>query len=87
MAVRFEYYVPDTPEEFIHLARVYGREAKVPAGGTDLMILIKRAEVSSKHAISAHRFPGRGRLHVNGSMDLGAGMAHRQWEGSGALHG
>ncbi len=44
----FEYLVPEKLEEISFLLGRYGKECRVLAGGTDLLIALKRGEVSPK---------------------------------------
>ena len=38
----FEYFAPKTPAETLELASRLGNKAKILAGGTDLLIMMKR---------------------------------------------
>lgn len=48
---RFEYFAPTTIDEACSLLRKYGAEAKVIAGGTDLLVDMKRRKSSPRYLI------------------------------------
>jgi carbon-monoxide dehydrogenase medium subunit len=51
----FKYLRPRTLEEALSLLRKHGPEARVIAGGTDLVIYMKRGDISPKVLISLNR--------------------------------
>ncbi len=85
MAVHFNYHSPETWDEAIALLYQYGADAKLLAGGTDLMILIERGLLSPTHVISLDRIPEWNSLTINGSVVLSAGTTYRQVERTPAL--
>jgi carbon-monoxide dehydrogenase medium subunit len=53
--VQFEYFEPETLEDAIELLSKYGREAKVLAGGTDLLVKMKQRVIEPKYIINIKR--------------------------------
>lgn len=53
----FEYFEPRTVEEAIQILSTYGAKAKVLAGGTDLLILMKREEISPQYIVNIKNIP------------------------------
>ncbi len=87
----FEYHAPGSVAEAIALAARFGDEARFLAGGTDLVIQMRRGRLVPRHLISLCRVPGLDRIAVDGSIALGARVTHRALERSpffqGALRG
>lgn len=48
----FEYFAPDTFQEAVQLLNQYGPDAKVIAGGTDLLVQMKKEVVSPRYLIN-----------------------------------
>jgi CO/xanthine dehydrogenase FAD-binding subunit len=55
---KFEYHEPSTLEEALHLLSELGGNAKVLAGGTDLLVRMKQKIDKPTHVISIARVPG-----------------------------
>jgi carbon-monoxide dehydrogenase medium subunit len=55
---KFEYHEPSTIEEALHLLSELGGNAKVLAGGTDLLVKMKQKIDRPSHVISVARIPG-----------------------------
>jgi len=53
----FEYHEPDSAQEAVDLLSRYGAGAAVIAGGTDLLISMKKRELNPAHLISIARIP------------------------------
>ncbi len=87
MTIHFNYHSPETWDEAIALLQQYGVEAKLLAGGTDLMIQIERGRLRPQHVISLDRIPGWNSLTINGSVTLGAGTTYRELERTPSLRG
>lgn len=87
MVVHFEYHAPDTIDEILTQLHEFGSDAKILAGGTDLMIQMERGAISPAHIISIDRIPHIDALTVNGTVTLGAGTTYRQLEKTPALYG
>ncbi len=87
----FEYHAPGSVAEAIALAARFGDDARFLAGGTDLVIQMRRGRLAPRHLVSLCRVPGLDRIAVDGSIALGAGVTHRALERSpfvrGALRG
>jgi aerobic carbon-monoxide dehydrogenase medium subunit len=79
----FEYVVPTSlPETFALLDR-YGEDARLIAGGTALVILMKQRLVRPTALISLGRLPGLDEVRSqDGSLELGALATHRAVETS-----
>ncbi|MGQ9630400.1 MAG: FAD binding domain-containing protein [bacterium] len=54
----FEYFAPISLPEAISLLEDYGLEAKVLAGGTDLIVWMKRGILTPSYVIDLKRIPG-----------------------------
>ena len=55
--VEFEYISPESLDEAIGLLRKYGSEARILAGGTDLLVDLKQRAREPKYIISLKRLP------------------------------
>lgn len=53
----FEYLEPKTVEEAVQLLAKYGDKAKVLAGGTDLLILMKKRQIIPKYVVYIKGIP------------------------------
>lgn len=53
----FEYHEPETIRQACQLLKEYGDQARIMAGGTDLVIKMKRGLVSPKHVIDIKKIP------------------------------
>ena len=51
----FQYFEPESLEEALQLLRTYGSEAKILAGGTDLLVKMKIRAVEPKYVINIKR--------------------------------
>lgn len=85
MTARFDYYTPQSWDEALSLLAQYGTDARLLAGGTDLMIQLERKLIAPKHVISMDRIPGWDALTVNGGVTINAGTTYRQLEKTPAL--
>jgi carbon-monoxide dehydrogenase medium subunit len=54
----FDYLAPKTVEEAIHLLSLHGREAKPIAGGTDIVVKMKRREEVPRYLLGLKNIPG-----------------------------
>jgi aerobic carbon-monoxide dehydrogenase medium subunit len=80
--IAFTYLEPvDVDEALAALAR-YGGEAKVIAGGTGLVNLIKQRLVQPTYLIGLRRLPGLGDVHYDSVLRIGALCTHRTIETS-----
>lgn len=74
---RFEYHEPTTLEEALKLLSELGGNAKVLAGGTDLLVRMKQKVDRPAHVISLARVPGLNEITPrNGhGISIGAGTS------------
>lgn len=54
----FEYFAPTSVEEAVALLGRYGREARVLAGGTDLLVRMKLGHWNPRYIVNIKRIPG-----------------------------
>jgi carbon-monoxide dehydrogenase medium subunit len=73
---RFEYHEPTTLEDALKLLHELGGNARVLAGGTDLLVKMKRKVDKPSHVISVARVPGMDQIIPrNGhAVTIGAGV-------------
>ena len=55
---RFEYHTPASIPEALKLLSAYGKDAKVLAGGTDLILAMKKRTITPSHMINLKTIPG-----------------------------
>jgi carbon-monoxide dehydrogenase medium subunit len=80
-----EYYEPKSVNEAVSLLAKHGAEAKVIAGGTDVMVDIKYKEEPGG-LINIKKIPGLGKIQENGgSLRIGALTTIRDLETSAIL--
>ena len=83
----FTFQTPDSLEAALALLRQHGDAAKVIAGGTALVLMMKQRLVVPDVLISLHRVRGADRAEVtNGTFRLGGLLTHRAAEVSPILH-
>jgi carbon-monoxide dehydrogenase medium subunit len=79
----FEYCVAGNMEEAFSLLAKHGRQARVIAGGTDLLVGIKTGKVQPDCLINIRPIEGMERLHESGNgLTVGAGCLFHQIESS-----
>lgn len=76
----FEYHEPASLAEAVELGARFGAEGRFLAGGTDLIIQMRRGKLSPRHVIDLQRVPGLDRIEANGDVRLGALVTHRAIE-------
>lgn len=82
----FSYHRPDTLDEALALLQEHGEDAKVMAGGTALVIMMKQRLVLPDVLISLDRLRGLDEVREdNGSIRLGGLLTHRSAETSPVL--
>ncbi len=71
---KFEYLAPRSVPEVCEFVAKYGREAKLLAGGTDLIIMMRRREVVPRYVIGLKNVPELDfiRSDPNGGLAIGA---------------
>lgn len=83
----FEYHEPASLAEAVELGARFGDDGSFLAGGTDLIIQMRRGKVAPRHVVSLHRVPGLDVIETNGRVRLGALVTHRAIEGCAAFQG
>jgi carbon-monoxide dehydrogenase medium subunit len=77
----FVYQTPGTLDEALTLLHNHGEDAKVLAGGTALIIMLKQRLVLPEVLISLHRLQGLDRIEAtDGTLRLGGLLTHRAVE-------
>lgn len=79
---KFDYLKPKTLEEALSLLNQYGEKAKLIAGGTDVIVMIKQKKMAPEVLISLQEVPGLNRMEYNGSLKIGPMVTHRAIEKS-----
>jgi len=81
--IRFEYLEPTTIEEAIVLLARHGEQARVLAGGTDLLIRMKARQWRPQYVVNIKGIPGlRGISQNGGGLSIGALTTVREVETS-----
>jgi len=78
----FDYLKPKTFEEALSLLAKYGEKAKLIAGGTDVIVMIKQKAIAPDVLISLQGIPGLDQMIYNGSLSIGPMVTHRAIEKS-----
>ena len=79
---KFDYFKPKTFDEALSLLAQYGGKAKVIAGGTDVIVMIKQKAMAPDVLISLQGIPGLDQIQYNGSLSIGSMVTHRAIEKS-----
>ncbi len=79
---KFDYVRPKTFEEALTLLSKYGEKAKLIAGGTDVIVMIKQKAIAPDVLVSLQGIPGLDRIQYNGSLSIGPMVTHRAIEKS-----
>jgi carbon-monoxide dehydrogenase medium subunit len=79
---KFDYFRPKTFEEALTLLAKHGEKAKLVAGGTDVVVMIKQKTIAPDILISLQGVPGLDRMSYNGSLSIGPMVTHRAIEKS-----
>jgi len=85
--VSFQYHEPSSLAEAVDLGARFGADGRFLAGGTDLIIQMRRGKVAPRQVLSLHRVPGLDAIEVNGSVRLGALVTHRAIERCASFQG
>jgi len=70
---KFEYLAPDTLEEAITILSQHDGEARPIAGGTDLLLNMKRREIIPQYLVGLKNIPGLDRIAVEDGQGLRIG--------------
>ena len=79
---KFDYVKPKTIEEALSLLARYGEKAKLIAGGTDVIVMIKQKTMAPDVLISLQGIPDLDQIKYNGSLSIGPMVTHRMIEKS-----
>jgi len=79
---KFDYLRPQTLEEALSLLNQHGKKAKLIAGGTDVIVMIKQRAMMPDVLISLRCIPGLDQIRYDGSLRIGAMVTHRDIEKS-----
>jgi len=81
----FFLYQPNSLEDACRLLRQYGEEARILAGGSELILLLKLGLASPRHIIDIKRIPNLDRVEFDSTgriLQIGALATHRAVERS-----
>lgn len=81
----FEYLKPATLKETVEILEHYGPQARVIAGGTDLMIQWKKKIVSPDYMVSLRNVSELNFISLGGGLTIGSATRHRSLELSAEL--
>jgi carbon-monoxide dehydrogenase medium subunit len=79
---KFDYLRPQTLEEALSLLNQHGKKAKLIAGGTDVIVLIKQKAMMPEVLISLRGIPGLDQIRYDGALKIGPMVTHRDIEKS-----
>ena len=81
------YYTPTSIDEAVRLLAEHGAEARVIAGGTDLMVELQRGERQARVLVDVSRIGGldRVRLEDDGLIHVGPAVTHNLAADSGLI--
>ncbi len=76
----FEYLKPASVNKALALLDLYGDQAKLIAGGTDVMVQWKKRIISPQVLISLRNLAELSFIKFGGGLEIGAGTTHRALE-------
>jgi carbon-monoxide dehydrogenase medium subunit len=76
----FDYRAPRSLDEALAILPEYGEDARVVAGGTALVTMMRQRLVQPRCLVSLRDVQGLGRIEANGGLRLGALVTHRDAE-------
>lgn len=82
---RFDYLIPKTMDELFSLLNQYGKKSTIIAGGTDVMVMIKKNEISPDVLISLTAIKGLDEIRFDGDLRIGSMVTHRMIEKSNLI--
>jgi len=68
----FDYHEPTSLAEAVDLGARFGERGRFLAGGTDLIIQMRRGRLAPQHVVSLRRVRGLDTIEANGAVKLGA---------------
>lgn len=81
----FEYFSPLSLEQASQILFEHNGEARILAGGTDLMIRMKRKQWTPRAVVSLNRIGGMQEIVLNGELRLGARVTLNQLDRSALI--
>ena len=70
---KFEYHEPKTVDEACYLLQTYGSEAKLLAGGTDLLVKFRNGVIAPQQVVNIKKIPGIQDVFLNaGGLHIAA---------------
>jgi carbon-monoxide dehydrogenase medium subunit len=82
-----KYFRPQTIHEALKILEQFDGKARIIAGGTDLLIQIRRKEIELKTLVDISRIPGLDEIKLeNGLIKIGALVTHSQVVQSPLIH-
>jgi len=79
---KFDYFKPKTLDEALTLFSKYGEKARLIAGGTDVIVMIKQKAMAPDVLISLQGISGLDQIKSNGTLSIGPMVTHRAIEKS-----
>jgi carbon-monoxide dehydrogenase medium subunit len=79
---KFDYLRPQTLGEALSLLNEHGKKAKLIAGGTDVIVMIKQKVMMPEVLISLLGIPGLDQIQYDGTLRVGPMVTHRAIEKS-----
>lgn len=79
---KFDYLRPKNLEEAFTLLNQYRERAKLIAGGTDVIVMIKQKKIAPEVLISLQEIHELKQIHYNGNLRIGPLVTHRMIEKS-----
>lgn len=78
---KFEYHQPGSVSEACTLLRNYGGEAKLLAGGTDLLVKFRKGMLQPQHVLDVKKIPGLDFIGFGpGGLEIGAAVTMYETE-------
>jgi carbon-monoxide dehydrogenase medium subunit len=78
----FDYREPEDLAEAMRLLTEYGDDARLLAGGTALVLMLRYRLLRPRLLVSLERIPGLRGIHGNGELEIGPMVTHREIEHS-----
>jgi len=78
----FDYFRPKTLVEALTLCSKYSEKAKLIAGGTDVIVMMKKKTMAPEVLVSLREISGLDQIRFNGSLSIGPMVTHRAIEKS-----